>query len=70
MTDRLRAHDVVLVDGSLVLRPLTEDDWATMAPWNRDPRVLWFSEGDYVQERSIAEVQGIYRGVSQTADVF
>lgn len=39
-------------------------------PWNTDPRVLWFSEGDYVQERSVAEVQGIYRGVSRTADVF
>ncbi len=28
VADRLRAHAVVLVDESLVLRPLTEDDWA------------------------------------------
>lgn len=69
MTDRLRSHDIVLVDGSLVLRPLAEYDWETVASWNTDPRVLWLSEGDHVRERSIAEVQGIYRGVSQTADV-
>ena len=70
MSDWLRTHGVVLVDGSLVLRPFTEDDWGTVAPWNTDPRVLWFSEGDFVEERSVAEVQGIYRGVSQAADVF
>jgi RimJ/RimL family protein N-acetyltransferase len=70
MTDRLRTHGVVLVDGSLMLRPFTEDDWSIVAPWNTDPRVLWFSEGGFVEERSVAEVQGIYRGVSQAADVF
>ncbi len=41
-----------------------------MAAWYTDPRVLWFSEGDHVEERSIVEVQGIYRGVSQAAEVF
>jgi hypothetical protein len=32
--------------------------------------VLWFSEGDFVEKRSMIEVQGTYRGVSQAADVF
>ena len=67
---RLRMHDFVLVDGSLVLRPFTEDDWSLVMPWSTDPRVLWFSEGDFVEDRSVVEVQEIYRGVSQAADVF
>lgn len=29
----LRLHDVVLQDGDLLLRPLTEEDWDTIAPW-------------------------------------
>ncbi len=53
--DRLRTHDVVLVDGSLVLRPFTEDDWSLVAPWNTDPRVLWFSEGGFVEDRWVVE---------------
>lgn len=70
MADRLRGHDFVLVDGSLVLRPLTEDDWDTVAAWNTDPRVLRFSDNGWVEERSLAEVRAIYRGVSQEAEVF
>jgi len=67
---RLRGHDVVLVDGPLVLRPLTEDDWDIVAAWNTDPRVLWFSDNGAVEERSIADVQAIYREVSHDAEMF
>ena len=53
-----------------MLRPLTEDDWDTVAAWNTDPRVLRFRDNGWVEERSLAEVQAIYRGVSQEAEVF
>ncbi len=70
MTQRLREHDVELGDGALELRPFTESDWQVAEAWLTDPRVLWFSEGDDVQGRSIAEVQAIYRSISRTADIF
>lgn len=59
-----------LVDGELTLRPLSEADWPTIALWNQDPDVLRFSEGDRIEFRPLEEVQSIYRGVSQHADIF
>ncbi len=68
VTEVLRTHDVVLVDGAVRLRPFTEDDWDVIAPWATDPRLLRYS--DYVDERSMDELRGIYRGVSQAAELF
>ena len=70
MAERLREHDKTLVEGQLVLRPFTEGDWELVLPWNTDPRVLWFSDGPEIDSRTLDEVQAIYRGVSQAADVF
>jgi RimJ/RimL family protein N-acetyltransferase/8-oxo-dGTP pyrophosphatase MutT (NUDIX family) len=64
----LRKHDVVLVDGDVRVRPFSEEDWRVIAPWATDPRVLRFS--DFVEHRTMAEIQGIYRGVSRTAELF
>jgi RimJ/RimL family protein N-acetyltransferase/8-oxo-dGTP pyrophosphatase MutT (NUDIX family) len=67
----LRTHLHRLQDADLVLRPLTEDDWQVIAPWNLDPAVLRFSDGPEVTSRTLEEVRAIYRGVSHTpADVF
>ena len=52
------------------MRPFTESDWQVAAPWLTDERVLWFSEGDDVPDRPLAETQSIYRAVSQTANIF
>ncbi len=41
---RLRTHDIHLSDGPLHLRPMTEDDWDTLLPWNNDPEVLYYIE--------------------------
>ena len=68
MPDLLSTHDVLLADGVLLLRPFTEGDWGLVAPWVTDARVLRFT--DCVGERPMAEVQGIYRGVSQRAELF
>jgi RimJ/RimL family protein N-acetyltransferase/8-oxo-dGTP pyrophosphatase MutT (NUDIX family) len=59
---------LVLVDGDVRLRPFREDDWEVVEPWVTDPRVLRFS--DFVEERSLAEVQAIYRGVAPTSELY
>jgi len=66
----LRTHKHRLSDGTLVLRPLTEYDWSALMGWNRDPEVLFYSEGDRVTARSLEEVQAIFRSVSQRAFTF
>jgi RimJ/RimL family protein N-acetyltransferase len=70
MTGCLRAHQIRLQDGELVLRPMTEEDWALLLAWNNDPEVLYFSDGDDVSGRSLDEVQRIYRSVARTALTF
>ena len=70
MADHLRSHDVVLADGDLALRPMTEDDWDVLLAWNNDPEVLYYAEGGDVTRRTLAEVQAMYRGVSRNAYVF
>ncbi len=68
--DRLVEHDVTLRGGHVVLRPLTEKDWAFLVKWNNDPEVLHYAEGDSVTGRPLEEVQGIYRAVSRHAHCF
>ena len=66
----IRAHRVRLSEGPLVLRPMTELDWETVLPWNNDPEVLFFWEGDDVTGRPLETVQELYRAVSRTAFIF
>lgn len=68
--DELTLHNLVLDDGSLRLRPLTEQDWDVLLKWNSDPEVLFFSEGSRVERRTLEEVHGIYRSVSHGAWMF
>ena len=67
---KLRMHDVVLHGPRVLLRPLTEDDWAPLLAWNNDPEVLDFAEGDDVQSRTLDEVQRIWRAISVNAHRF
>ena len=66
---QIRPHDLILREGGVVLRPMTEHDWPLLA-LNNDPEVLYYAEGDDVAPRSLDEVQAIYRHVSQTAFCF
>lgn len=66
----LRQHSVTLQNQRIVLRPLTEADWAILLAWNNDPDVLYYAEGDDVNSRSLEEVRSIYRTVSQNAFCF
>jgi RimJ/RimL family protein N-acetyltransferase len=72
--DRLREHDLTLQSPRLRLRPLTEDDWDILLPWNNDLEVLHFSstgpDGQEVFGYSLDEVQDIYRSTSERAFCF
>ncbi|MHC4607453.1 MAG: GNAT family N-acetyltransferase [Planctomycetota bacterium] len=70
MSETLRTHDVRLAEGPLVLRPMTEDDWGILLPWNRDPQVLFYAEDDDVQGYTLEEMRDIYRTTSRRAYVF
>jgi RimJ/RimL family protein N-acetyltransferase len=63
-------HSITLRSKRVVLRPMTESDWDILLKWNSDPEVLYYSEGDDVQAYRLEDIQGIYRGVSQTAFCF
>jgi RimJ/RimL family protein N-acetyltransferase len=62
--EALRAHDVTLQDGDLVLRPLTEDDWHTLATWALDADVLFLAELEAVEDRTLEELQTDLRAAS------
>ncbi len=66
----LRTHDVTLRGPRLLLRPLTEDDWAPLLDWNNDPEVLAWTEGDEIESRTLDDVQRIYRAISVNAHCF
>jgi len=67
---KLKQHTITLRSDHVALRPMTEGDWDLLLKWNSDPEVIYFSEGDDVSHRSLGEVHGIYRGVSQSAFCF
>ena len=66
----LRAHQLTLRGTNVLLRPLTEYDWALLLKWNNDPEVLYFAEGDDVRSYGLEQIQAIYRSVSQHAFCF
>ena len=67
---RIRGHGVVLRGERVLLRPLSENDWEILLKWNRNPEVLYFVEADEVAERSLEEVQQLYRSVCRNAFCF
>ena len=66
----LRQHNVILKGQTIILRPMTENDWDILLKWNSDPDVLYYVEGDVVSSRTREEIQVIYRSVSQNAFCF
>ncbi|MBI4557459.1 MAG: GNAT family N-acetyltransferase [Candidatus Hydrogenedentes bacterium] len=68
--NELHAHDVTLRGKRVTLRPMTEADWYILLPWQNDPEVLHYSEGDRVASRTLEDVQSIFRSTSQNAYCF
>ena len=54
----------------MVLRPMSEDDWALLYRWSNDPEVLYYVEEDHVTSRTLGEVQNIVRSVCRNAFCF
>ncbi len=67
---KILTHDVTLHGPRVLLRPLTEDDWAPLLTWNNDPEVSEFAEGDDAQSSTLDDLQGIYRAISANAYCF
>lgn len=65
---KLGEHDVTLRGDSVVLRPMTEDDWDILLKWNNDPEVLYYC--DCVTSWDLEPMKKMYRGVSQKAFCF
>ncbi|MEF8873600.1 MAG: GNAT family N-acetyltransferase [Candidatus Thermoplasmatota archaeon] len=73
--DEIQRHDFELdtftgEGKKLKLRPLTEQDWPLLNEWNSDQEVLYFAEGDEVEEYTPEQVKKIYRSVSENAYIF
>lgn len=68
--EQLREHNITLRGERLVLRPMTERDWDIVQKWESDPELLYYWDGDWIEDRELETTQMIYRGVSQTAFVF
>ena len=66
----LREQNIHLYDGPLHLRPMAESDWDILLRWNNDPEVLYYVEDDPITSWPLADMQAMYRGVSQNAHVF
>jgi len=66
----LREHTHTVCGERVTLRPMTENDWATIAEWETDREVIWWADSDPITSRTIQEVQEIFRTVSQNAYCF
>jgi RimJ/RimL family protein N-acetyltransferase len=53
-----------------VLRPVTEQDWPRLLRWNQNPEVLRWVESPDNPPYDLAQLQRVYRGVSQAAFCF
>lgn len=69
MSGRLRAHDVTLRTGPVVLRPLTEDDWDLVVGWWNDPDIASYADAE-PSKYTVRQVQEIVRGISNNAYCF
>ena len=67
---RLQVHDVHLQGNRVTLRPMTEDDWATLLKWNNDPEVMKYADHDEFEPTTLGDVQSIYRWISTHAHCF
>jgi aminoglycoside 6'-N-acetyltransferase len=67
---KLRRHSFTLKGERVILRPMTENDWAIVTAWETDPEVLYWADTDPVEKRTLAEVQAIFRTISQHAYCF
>jgi RimJ/RimL family protein N-acetyltransferase len=67
---QIRSHNISLQGKRVFLRPMNEDDWGVLEKWNKDPEVLYYCEGDDVEQYDSEEVKSIYRSVSQHAFCF
>ena len=69
------AHGVTLRGRHVALRPLNDDDWASVHRWWNDPVVSFYADANAADanaghDYSLIEVQKIYRSISEKAFIF
>lgn len=67
---RLREHRVTLRGERVVLRPMTEEDWAIVAKWETDPEIIHWADTGIDTTLTPEQVRQIFRTVSQHAFCF
>jgi RimJ/RimL family protein N-acetyltransferase len=69
---RLRAHDITLRADPVVLRPLSDDDWALVHKWWADPQVAYYAhnEDNEQSKYTLERVREIVSTLSQKAFCF
>ncbi|MBI1929147.1 GNAT family N-acetyltransferase [Candidatus Poribacteria bacterium] len=70
MANLVQQHTVHLHGEKTRLRPFTDADIPIAWRWNQDAEVLYYAEGDEVTERTLEDVKGIYRLMSQQGYLF
>ena len=66
----IKTHDITLFVDDITLRPMNDKDFDILLKWNNDAEVLYFTEGDDVESRSLESVKGLYSYVSEMAFCF
>lgn len=66
----IKQHNHRLQGKKILLRPFTDGDIHIAWRWHQDSEVLYYAEGDEVAERTLEDVKGIYRFMSQQGYLF
>lgn len=68
--DFIKQHNLHLWGKKILLRPFTDADIHIAWRWNQDAEVLYYTEGDEVTGRTLEDLKGIYRSMSQQGYLF
>ncbi len=66
----IQQHDLTLRGPRVILRPFTEADLSAALPWHQDPEVLYLSEANDVDARSVEDIRPIYEYLSRHGYLF
>ena len=68
--DALPGHNVRLMDGDLVLRPMREDDLPRALEWDNHPQVHHFMQDDTTPLFTLEDLGDMYHDIAEAAHVF
>jgi len=63
-------HEVTLCTNHTVLRPFRDEDLYIVLPWNNDPMVMKFYEGNIISTSNIEDIRPIYEQLASQGLLF